>query len=126
MKVASYNGQFVGIIHKHSNGLTTLQYVKLRGEAVASLDTAKWDFMGLPIVVRSGEIQPLEFDPKPIGLCKRELTGEDISRLNAARGLDLLAKGGVNRRGLRPSVRVYNLAIKTHDLAGALIEPVVA
>jgi hypothetical protein len=61
---------------------------------------------------------------------KTELTQDDLNRLDAARGLTLELNGpGVvrpynNGTGRKPSVLIYNTAVKKGILLGAPIMPV--
>lgn len=55
---------------------------------------------------------------------KTQLTQDDLNRLNAARGLDLNERSGRNMSGRKPSVGLYNLAIKLGKYCGAPITPV--
>lgn len=59
---------------------------------------------------------------------KKELTQDDNNRLDAARCLDLeMSIGGrqhFNGTGLKPSVEVYNKAVKMGIYTGALIMPI--
>lgn len=113
MKTRTYKGKTVVLLHKTSHG------VSLVCDTFAYPNGKLGQVAGTQQFVPTGNLDTATVH-RPV--TKQALTPDDESRLNAARGL-VFGKPRV-RGGLKPTVLLYNLAIKCGEYMGALIAPI--
>lgn len=127
MKIRVYKGQIVAVITQHGPGpeghaTSVVQNLELVPDELHP--TEKWKYIGEQYVVKTNDVRRRESPNDTRYNKKHALTQDDINRLSAACGLNIMVKGGRDKSGRPPSVKDYNLAIHKRQYVGAPITPI--